>query len=97
MLISNFLNTLIGTFDLKNRVSRGQFWLFYLVVLILLIVSALIGFIFKTNISVFIYLGLTYVPILSAGYRRIIDTGNPGWYVFIPIVNLILICKRGVT
>ncbi|MDF1728306.1 MAG: DUF805 domain-containing protein [Sulfitobacter sp.] len=62
----------------SGRAARSEYWWFFLAVLIGGIVTAFLGFI---NV---IY-GLAVIcPLLSVGYRRLQDTGRPGWYIFIP-------------
>lgn len=63
----------------SGRASRAQFWWFYLAYIVLYAVTCGLG-------------GLALlVPYIACGFRRIQDTGKPGWFFFIPIYNLILL------
>jgi uncharacterized membrane protein YhaH (DUF805 family) len=33
-----------------------------------------------------------WLPLFAAGIRRIHDTGRSGWFILVPIYNLILMC-----
>ena len=44
-----------------------------------------------------IYSGFMALPLLSLSIKRIHDTGNSGWKVFIPVYNLILLLTKGET
>jgi len=36
-----------------------------------------------------------FLPAIAVGVRRMHDTGKSGWYLLIPIYNLILACTEG--
>lgn len=97
VVFKNFAN-----FD--GRARRKEYWLF---VLVNLIISFILGFIdglaglsigpvengngILGTISSLIFL----IPSIAVGVRRMHDVGKSGWYLLIPIYNLILACTEG--
>lgn len=72
-------------FKFSGRATRSEFWYFHLVNFIILILFSLIG-------SVYIYLIIRLIiliPSIAVSVRRLHDIGEPGWVLFIPIVNII--------
>jgi len=73
----------------QGRASRSEYWWFVLAVVIGSVITQLIwgplGLLFSLAVL---------CPGLAAGWRRLQDTGRPGWYVVIPfgisILNTIL-------
>jgi uncharacterized membrane protein YhaH (DUF805 family) len=47
-------------------------------------------------VSIIYSLG-TIVPALAVSVRRMHDVGKSGWYILIPIYNLVLACTNGDT
>ncbi|PVA06523.1 DUF805 domain-containing protein [Thalassorhabdomicrobium marinisediminis] len=64
----------------SGRASRSEYWWFVLASVILLVLASLLAPI----LYLIVFLGLI-VPLAAAGYRRLQDTGRPGWYIFIPV------------
>ena len=62
-------------FDFTGRAGRSEYWYFYLFIALLSNVVAFIGF-WPLNI---ITLLVCFIPILSAGTRRLHDTNKSGW------------------
>ncbi len=89
--MKNYINVLKNTFNYQGKASESEFWLFYVVSLLM---SVLIYFIEYplTGKGMFqeIYNYLMILPLLSVGVRRLRDAGFYGWLFLIPIVNLIL-------
>ena len=68
-----------------GRASRAEYWWLYLASILLLFIPIL---------GLIINLGLI-IPIISAGVRRMHDTNHSGWYLVIPIYNIILLATEG--
>lgn len=62
----------------SGRASRAQYWWFMLAFMVLSVVTCYIA-----------YFALL-IPCIACGFRRMQDTGKPGWFIFIPIYSLIL-------
>ena len=80
--------------DGKGRASRSEFWYFYLfAILFNFVISAVLG---TTNATIAQVLSLAvFIPVISAGVRRMHDHGKSGWFMLIPIYNFILYCTAG--
>lgn len=65
----------------SGRATRSEYWWFTLAYVIGAIVVMLIG----STILYMIYVLALIVPLAAAGYRRLQDTGRPGWYIFVPL------------
>ena len=79
-----------------GRARRSEYWYF---VLFNVIISIALGFISgMMGISILsnIYSLAILVPSIAVGVRRMHDVGKSGWFLLIPIYNLILACTDGV-
>ncbi|MFL4468622.1 DUF805 domain-containing protein [Tateyamaria armeniaca] len=63
----------------QGRARRSEYWWFILFVVILCVVSSLIWWVLYLLVSLALL-----APALGAGFRRLQDTGRPGWYILIP-------------
>lgn len=64
-----------------GRASRSEYWWFVLAYVIGAIIVSLLGI----GILYMIYVLALIVPLTAAGWRRLQDTGRPGWYILIPV------------
>lgn len=88
-----------GTFQqyatFSGRASRREYWTFFLVnfavsfLLGLLDGSGEVGW-FSTIFSL-----ATFLPSLAVAVRRMHDVGKSGWFILIPIYNIILTLTEG--
>lgn len=67
-----------ASFNFEGRESKSDYWWFFLIMM----VGSMV-------LSVFALSFLCCLPMLGAGWRRMQDTGRPGWYCIIPIMSLI--------
>ncbi|PBI87590.1 Inner membrane protein YhaH [Flavobacterium sp. ACN2] len=95
VVLENYTN-----FD--GRARRKEYWMFFLVStiisVVLNVIDATTGLTFgpgKTGILGLIYSLLVLIPSLAVAVRRMHDVAKSGWYVLIPIYNLILACTEG--
>jgi uncharacterized membrane protein YhaH (DUF805 family) len=75
-----------------GRARRKEFWFFVLFNMIISIVLGYVG-----RLVHFYQLGNIYslavlVPSIAVGIRRMHDIGKSGWFILIPIYNLVLAC-----
>lgn len=82
--------------NFSGRVRRSEFWYFYLFYVIVLVVARILDSV--VGISPLLYtvaaLGL-FLPLLGLGIRRMHDTNRAGWWVLLPIVNIIFWASEG--
>ncbi len=82
--------------DFQGRGSRREYWLFFLVYVVQLIVATLLdrlvlGVAPGEGVPVFYLLTIlaNLIPALSAGFRRLHDTDRSAWWLLIGLIPLI--------
>lgn len=70
--------------DFSGRASRSEYWWFFLFILLACLASMFISDVLYYIVS----LG-TLLPSLSAGARRLHDTGRSGWWQLLWLIPLI--------
>lgn len=78
-----------------GRARRSEYWYF---VLFNIIISFGFGFIcglIQVPELANIYTLAVFIPSIAVGVRRMHDVGKSGWFILIPIYNLILACTEG--
>ncbi|MBC7154377.1 MAG: DUF805 domain-containing protein [Rhodobacteraceae bacterium] len=65
----------------QGRASRSEYWWFVLAYVIGMIVVAVL----PIPLLPLLYVLALILPLAAAGFRRLQDTGRPGWYIFVPI------------
>lgn len=100
-------------FTFAGRASRPEYWWFVLFVVLGVIVLGLIdAVLFGAGAEPgpgndqasggplgTLFQLATFIPLLAAGFRRMHDTGRPGWYILIPFllsVGLMIISLAGI-
>lgn len=87
--------------NFSGRARRKEYWMFFLTNMI---ISFFIGFIAGfvaallvpgTQIPGIVYNLAVLIPSIAVAVRRMHDLGKSGWYLLIPIYNLILLCTEG--
>lgn len=82
--------------DFKGRARRAEYWWFVLAIMIVFVVLGILSNI----VSVIGYLtGLfalgIVIPLLAVGVRRMHDTDHSGWWLLVPIANIIFYFTPG--
>lgn len=84
-----------------GRAHRTEYWMFFL---FNLIVSFLLGIVIgilqsitNTDQTILnnIYQLALIIPSIAVGVRRMHDTDHSGWWIIVPIVNLIFCIQKG--
>jgi uncharacterized membrane protein YhaH (DUF805 family) len=85
--------------EFNGRARRKEYWMFCLINLIIYFVFGLImGLAHSTsglNILINIYQLAIFIPSIAVGVRRMHDTDHSGWWILLPIVNLVFACTEG--
>jgi uncharacterized membrane protein YhaH (DUF805 family) len=87
--------------NFEGRARRSEYWWFFLFNIILSIITTMIDIsilqkgvndvgIVNTILSLALLL-----PSIAVGVRRMHDLGKSGWFILIPIYNIILFCTNG--
>jgi uncharacterized membrane protein YhaH (DUF805 family) len=85
-----------------GRARRSEYWYFVLfstiVSIVLAIFDSMLGF-DESGMGALriVYSLAVFVPSIAVGVRRMHDVGKSGWFILIPIYNLILACTNGDT
>lgn len=81
--------------DFNGRARRSEYWYFTLFSIIISILLLVVETSVKTTLLGNIYSIAVLVPSIAVGVRRMHDVNKSGWYLLIPIYNLILACTAG--
>lgn len=82
--------------NFEGRARRKEYWMFFLFNLIFSYSLTFLDlFVLKTGFINLIYSLILLLPSIAVGVRRMHDVGKSGWYILIPIYNLILAATEG--
>lgn len=83
--------------NFNGRARRKEYWMFFLVnVIIAFILGFVAGLISPKLVMIAnVYSLVVLIPGIAVAIRRMHDVGKSGWFVLIPIYNLILACTEG--
>lgn len=77
--------------EFDGRESRSAYWWWLLFVIL---VSAAVETISNPPLSDVLDIALL-LPNISSAVRRMHDVDKSGWYLLIPVYNIILLCQKG--
>src|SRR5512137_936749 len=84
--------------DFNGRASRSEYWWFFLFNILLSIFTGIIDISIDPQgpgwIGIIVSLALL-LPGIAVSIRRMHDVGKSGWFILIPIYNLILALTEG--
>ena len=84
--------------NFKGRVSRSEFWWFYLFYIIVAFVIGLLSGILGENLGnilLLIFVLVVILPYIALLARRMHDSDKSGWFMLIPFYNLYLAIIKG--
>jgi len=76
-----------------GRASRSEYWYFYLLYFIAYIAGIVVDAVAGSQFIQYLFIVPLLLPFVAAGVRRMHDVGKSGWFILIPIYNLILACS----
>ena len=79
----------------SGRARRSEYWYFFLFNFIAAFVLGFIGGFAGITWLASIYQVAVLIPSLAVGVRRMHDAGKSGWFLLIPIYNIILLATDG--
>lgn len=86
MTFEQSIRTCISKYaDFEGRASRSEYWWFALLVFVLSYIP-FVGIIVSFA---------ALLPSLAVGVRRLHDTGRCGWWILVPIANLVFLATEG--
>lgn len=77
-------------FVFKGRASRSEYWWFFLAVWLIDIVLGVVS----EHIS-YLFSLATFIPCISSAVRRLHDTNHSGWWLIVPIYDIVLLVTKG--
>lgn len=81
----------------SGRARRSEYWYFVLFNSIFAFVFAVMCGLWEVPELASLYQFIFLIPSLAVGVRRMHDVGKSGWYLCIPLYNLILTLTEGDT
>ena len=90
-----YLNVLRNYAMFSGRARRSEYWYFTLINLLVYLGLYYGGVSLHIPMLAAIYYLAVIIPGIAVGVRRMHDVGKSGWYLFIPIYNLILAFTAG--
>jgi uncharacterized membrane protein YhaH (DUF805 family) len=90
-----FFDVLRNYATFTGRARRSEYWYFTLFSTIISVVLTIIGNTMGAPIIDTLYSLAILIPSIAVGVRRMHDVGKSGWFILIPIYNLILACTDG--
>ncbi len=85
----------------QGRARRKEYWMFFLFNLIIAFVLGMIEGVLGINsnstqsVLANFYQMAVLLPSIAVGIRRMHDVGKSGWFMLVPIYNIILAVKQG--
>ncbi len=97
-----YLQVLRNYFEFSGRARRKEYWMYTLFNFIFAMLSMIIDNVLGTTLKgqtpglfYSAYALTVLIPGLSVGVIRMHDVGKSGWFLLIPVYNLILACTNG--
>ena len=81
--------------DFEGRARRKEYWYYVLFLTIFACLFAFVSALINNLILYYIFVLASIIPSIAVGVRRIHDVNKSGWFILIPIYNLILYCTPG--
>lgn len=96
-----YINVLKKYAVFNGRARRKEYWMFilfnYIIVFILGIIQGILGMdVSSDKISLGdIYSIAVFIPTIAVGIRRMHDINKSGWWILVPIYNIVLFVMPG--
>ncbi|MGV7245843.1 DUF805 domain-containing protein [Caballeronia sp. M23-90] len=80
----------------SGRARRKEYWYFVLFSTIITVVLAIVSSLMDIkDVLNGLYNLAVLLPTIAVGVRRMHDTGRSGWWILLPIVNIIFLAQDG--
>lgn len=79
----------------SGRSRRSEYWYFALFCALIGFVLGFIQAFVHTTVIALLFQLIVFIPSIAVGVRRMHDVDKSGWFLLIPIYNLILACTDG--
>jgi uncharacterized membrane protein YhaH (DUF805 family) len=92
----NYYITVLQNYaNFNGRARRSEYWYFVLFNAIISFGIGFVGGLLGVTILSTVYSVAVIIPAIAVGVRRMHDVGKSGWFLLIPIYNLVLACSDG--
>jgi uncharacterized membrane protein YhaH (DUF805 family) len=78
----------------SGRARRSEFWYFYLFYIIVYAIGAVVGISIGSPNIMYLFILPFWLPTFAAAVRRMHDVGRSGWFILVPIYNIVLWCTE---
>jgi uncharacterized membrane protein YhaH (DUF805 family) len=85
----------------SGRARRKEYWMFFLfyliIVLVLAFIERIVGIAPEGGVGILgnIYQLAILIPSIAVGVRRMHDTDHSGWWLLVPVANLVFALSEG--
>lgn len=90
-----YLQVLKNYAQFNGRARRSEYWYFALFSTLISVGLTVLDLVLETGFLNSLYSLAVLIPSIAVGVRRMHDVNKSGWYLLIPIYNLILACTDG--
>jgi len=90
-----YLQVLKNYAQFNGRARRSEYWYFVLFSTIVSVGLTALDLVLGTGFLNSLYSLAVLIPSIAVGIRRMHDVDKSGWFILIPIYNLILACTEG--
>lgn len=89
-----YMEALKNYAEFKGRATRREYWMFVLINLGICIVMGVLDAMLNTKGILYnLYSLAMLLPSIAVGARRMHDTDRSGWWLLLPIVNLVFLMQ----
>ncbi|QJP95654.1 MULTISPECIES: DUF805 domain-containing protein [Pseudomonas] len=89
-----YMEALKNYAEFKGRATRREYWMFILINMGICIVIGVLDAILNTKGVLYnLYSLAMLLPSIAVGARRMHDTDRSGWWLLLPIVNLVFLVQ----
>ncbi|NNA56061.1 DUF805 domain-containing protein [Pseudomonas koreensis] len=89
-----YMEALKNYAEFKGRATRREYWMFVLINLGICIVMGVLDAMLNTKGILYnLYSLAMLLPSIAVGARRMHDTDRSGWWLLLPIVNLVFLVQ----
>lgn len=89
--MKHYINAFRNYANFNGRARRTEYWMFFIINSILGNTISYVSFEADLEGVYYLFLILVLIPGLAVGVRRMHDTGKSGWFLLVPIYNIILL------
>ena len=79
----------------EGRARRSEYWYYVLFYILFAFAIAFISEFIRFPLLYTLYVLGSLIPSIAVGVRRMHDVNKSGWFILIPIYNLVLYCTDG--